>query len=311
MKENLRAGEQSNSGPVGQPSVPRKGKGQGYILLTVLSIIWGLAFVGIRRADFELSAVNLTVLRWLIASAGFLAIWPFVGKPKVPFERKDAPRLIVVALFNVSIYHLSLNYAEKIVSSSLAGLLISLGPVFVVVLSVISLHEKVGAKLVLALALAVTGASVLSLGDFNLTFTDLSGPLAVVVTSFAYGVYAVSSKPLVSKYGPFPTVIWASCLGTVFLLPLVSGSLITQVSSLSLYGWLSVLFLALLSTVLANSIFYALVSGRTVSRLSIQLYIIPLVSVAGGVLLLQEAISVFTVLGGVILLTGVALATTK
>jgi drug/metabolite transporter (DMT)-like permease len=55
--------------------------------------------------------------------------------------------------------------------------------------------------------------------------------------------------------------------------------------------------------------FYTLVSQGAVSRLSIQLYLIPVISVVGGVLLLQESLSVYTIIGGSILLFSIALAT--
>ncbi|HTY74488.1 MAG TPA: DMT family transporter, partial [Candidatus Nanoarchaeia archaeon] len=84
-----------------------------YGVLLVLSLIWGMAFVAIRRADFELSPVNLTLLRWLVASAGFLAIAPFLLKPRVKLEKRDLPRLVAISLLNVPAYHLSLNFAEK------------------------------------------------------------------------------------------------------------------------------------------------------------------------------------------------------
>src|SRR5438445_2768108 len=94
------------------------------ILVVILGVIWGLAFVAIRTADFQLSPVNLTILRWLIASAGFLALAPFFGRPKQPVQKHHIPRIFVVSLASVTGYHLSLNYAETIVSAGLAGLLI-------------------------------------------------------------------------------------------------------------------------------------------------------------------------------------------
>jgi len=102
-------------------------------LVVILGVTWGLAFVAIRTADFQLSPVNLTILRWLIASAGFLTLAPFYGKPRQPVQRHHIPRILVVSLASVTGYHLSLNYAETIVSAGLAGLLISLGPIFVIV----------------------------------------------------------------------------------------------------------------------------------------------------------------------------------
>jgi len=282
----------------------------GYGLVLTLSLIWGLAFVAIRRAEFELSPENLTVLRWLLASVGFLVLAPIYGKPKKPIQRKHVPRLLVVSFASVVGYHLSLNYAETIVSSGLAGLLISFGPIFIVLLSSIFLKEKIGKNLIFALALALIGATILTI-DADLSFLMITGPFAVILAAFMYAVYSVGSKPLVHEYGPIAVAVWAALIGTVFALPLISWNFFTQISTLSLAGWFSVAYLAIISTVIANMILYTLIGNRAVSRLSVQLYLIPLVSLVGGILLLDEAWSIFTIIGACFLLSGIALATHK
>ncbi len=282
---------------------------RSYALLIVLSIIWGIAFVAIRVADFELSPVNLALLRWLVASAGYLAILPFVGRLKTRFERKDLSRLLIVSFANVPAYHLSLNFGETSVSSGLAGLLVSLGPVFIVLLSRISLKEEIGRTLVVALVIASFGAVLLSIQDLS-GGGSIFGPLEVVVTALFYAVFSVLSKPLVEKYGALPVAIRAGIIGTLMLLPLLfTGNFENQVSSLSVAGWVSVLYLSLLSTVIGYSMFYILLSRGAVSRLSVQLYLVPVVSVIGGIVLLGEKVTAFTVLGGGIMLFAVALAT--
>jgi drug/metabolite transporter (DMT)-like permease len=212
---------------------------RGYGLLVTLSVIWGGAFIAIREADFELSSVNLTLLRWLIVCAAFLVLYPFVVKPKTRFELKDAPRFLVVGAFNVAVYHLSLNFSEKTVDASFAGLLISLAPLFGVVLSAVVLRESVGSRVYLALALGLAGTFVIFVPDLNLGITTLLGPLAVVLSSFASGAYTVAAKPLVTKYGPIPVAVWASFVGTALILPLSTQSLLQQAASLSAYGWAS------------------------------------------------------------------------
>ncbi len=281
----------------------------GFVLLVVLSVIWGLAFVAIRRADFELAPVNLALLRWFIAGGIFLALIPLFGKAKTKFERRDLSRLLLVSLLNVGVYHLSLNYAETIVSSGLAGLLISFAPLFAVVLSAIFLHERVGRRLSLALLLGIFGALILSSASQALTFQYITGPLGVIISALAYAIFSVASKPLVMKYGAFWTAAWAAVLGTAMILPLTSGGFVSQVESLSFAAWFSVVYLAIGSTVIGYLIFYALVSSRAVSSLSVQLYLVPLVSVVGGVLILSENISVATAIGGAVLLGAVYLAT--
>lgn len=199
---------------------------RGYTLIVVLSVIWGMAFVAIRRADVELSSNNLTLLRWFIVAAVFLALYPALAKPKVKFDKKDFPRLLVIALTSVGIYHLSLNAAEKMVNASLAGLLISLSPLTTVLLSAIILHEKIHRRLGLALVLAIAGAVLISSRDLSVNAG--AGPLLVVVAALASATYTVASKPLVGKYGPFLVAAWAAFLGTAILLPLVSPSLVEQ-----------------------------------------------------------------------------------
>ncbi|HLE64616.1 MAG TPA: DMT family transporter [Candidatus Bathyarchaeia archaeon] len=290
------------------PATITKGKLLGYTLVVALSLIWGLAFVAIRRAAFELSPVNLTIIRWLIASAGFLLLAPIFGRPRRPIQRQHVPRILLVSFASVTGYHLSLNYAESIVSSGLAGLLISFGPIFAVLLSAVFLKERIETRLMLALASAVAGALVLSVNT-NLNFGQVTGPLAVILAAFMYGVFSVGSKPLVKEYGALPTAIWVAVIGTVFTLPLISSSLAAQLSALSSVGWLSVVYLAVLSTVVANMMLYTLIRDRAVSRLSVQLYLVPLASLVGGVLLLGESVSIFTAFGALLLFVGIALAT--
>jgi len=282
---------------------------RGYTLIVILSVIWGMAFVAIKRADAELSSNNLTLLRWLVVAAGFMVLYPVLVKPKAKFEMKDFPRLLVVALTSVGIYHLSLNAAEKTVNASLAGLLISLSPLTTVLLSGMVLHEKIYGRLGLALILAITGALLISSQDFSVTAG--AGPLLVVVAALASGTYTVASKPLVGKYGPFAVAAWAAFLGTAMLLPLVSPSLIEQAQSLSEVGWASVLYLAILSTVVANLILYTLVDRQAVSKLGVQLYLVPVVSAAGGVLVLGESLGPATLAGGALLLVAVALGMSR
>jgi len=280
-----------------------------YTLLITLSVIWGLAFVAIRRADFELSPVNLTLIRWLTVSAAFLVIYPFVVKPRAKFDRRDLPRLAVVGLTNVVVYHLALNTAETSVDASLAGLLISFGPIFLVLLSSLVLHESVGGRIWLALAVAVAGAAVISSPGLSVGSSGLVGPSLVALAGFSSAVYTVASKPLVLKYGPIPVSAWSSFTGTLMLVPLISPSLTAQAGALSAPAWESVLYLGLLSTVLANSIYFTLVHGQAVSRLGIQLFLVPVVSAVGGVLILGEGLGWTTLLGGFMMLGAVALVT--
>src|SRR5437660_12023289 len=93
-------------------------------LVVILGVTWGLAFVAIRTGDLQLSPINLTILRWLIASAGFLALALFFRRPKQPVQKHHIRRILVVSLASVTGYHLLLYYAETLLSAGLRGLII-------------------------------------------------------------------------------------------------------------------------------------------------------------------------------------------
>jgi len=283
-----------------------------YSGLLILSVIWGLAFVAIKQVVTELSPVNLALLRWLVASVPFLILLPLIGRPKAKFERRDIPRLLIVALANVAGYHISLYYAETTLSAGLSALLTSFGPIFIAILSYFLLGEKAGKRVLIGLLLAIAGTAVLSTG--SISFSDLSSYAGIIenlITALCYALFTVLAKPLVHKYGSASTTIMAGLVGTVMMLPLLSQSFFIQVSALSAQGWAGVLYLSLLSTVFGYLMFYALVSRGAVTRLSIQLYLIPLVSVIGGALLLNEPIVLSVAVGGGMMLLAVAIATWK
>jgi drug/metabolite transporter (DMT)-like permease len=285
-------------------------RARAYLVLFSLSVIWGFAFVAIRSAGFELSPPSLSLLRWLVASAVFASLLPF-ARLRTRFERRDLPRLMVVGLMNVVLYGLTLNYAETTISAGLAGLLVSLGPVFMVVFSALTLKEKVGRRLLYALLLAVLGSILLSVSDLNGRGAPLTGSLEAIFAAVMYAGFTILAKPLIEKYGALPVTIWSSLAGTAFLLPLVSPEFFRQVSALSYGGWFSVLYLSVFSTVIGYSLFYTLVGRGAVSTLSVQLYLVPIVGVVGGILILQEQLTVFTILGGAATLAAVGLARTK
>ncbi len=281
-----------------------------YSGLLILCVLWGVAFVAIKQADGELSPVNLALIRWFIASACFLVLLPLLGKPKTGLERKDVPRLLYVAFANVAGYHISLYYGETVVSAGVSAILISIAPVFVVILSALLLKERIGKRVVVALVLALAGTVVTSLGSVAAgSPASFYGPAAVILSAAFYASFSVLSKPLVQKYGASTITIWAALIGTTMMLPLLSPSFFSQVSALNVEGWVSVLYLSILSTVLGYLLFFTLVSRGTVSRLSIQLYLVPIISVIAGAILLGESITALAVVGGVMLLAAVAVVT--
>ncbi len=283
-----------------------------YGVLVTLSLIWGVAFVGIKVLEPMLTPINLTLLRWFIAGAGFLVLLPIFGRPRMPISRRDIPRLLLVSFANVVAYHLTINYSESSIGAGLETLLVAMGPIFIVVLSTIFLKERQGRTVHIAVLLALAGAMILFFGTLE---TDGSGTIPGILegigTAFSYAVFAVFAKPLLPKFGARAFTIWVGLIGTAMLLPLVSGDFFSQVSHLPLNGWLAMLYLSLLSTVFGYMLFYTMIEKGGVAKVSVQLYLVPVVGIVSGAIILGESVTVITIAGGAAMLIAVALTTIK
>lgn len=265
----------------------------------------------IRQAVRELTPVNLTLLRFLIAAVAFTAFVVLALRRPFTFSRQDIPRLVATGAAAVPAYHISLNFAEQSVTAGTAGVLIATGPIFATILSAVYLREHVTERTIIGLLLGFAGVVVLTW--FSSTSgsirVDPIGAAAVVFSAFMYAVFSALAKPMLPKYGSNAVTVLTILTGTVLLLPLLSQSTIQQAATLSFNGWVAVVSLGLLSTVAANLLFFYALTMQKLSHISVQLYLVPLFSVVAGVLLLGESVGLNLVVGGAMILLGVRIAT--
>jgi drug/metabolite transporter (DMT)-like permease len=274
-------------------------------------LFWGLAFVWIREGVRELTPVNLTLMRFSIAAVGFVLFAALFLRHRLRVALRDIPRLVASGAAAVPAYHISLNFAEQSVEAGTAAILIATAPIFATVLSGLYLDEKVTWRTLVGLVLAFGGVFVMVWfgGSIGAGEVDLVGAAAVIFASLMYAVFTTLAKPLLPKYGSSTVTVLTILTGTALVLPLASGGTLTEAANLSLRGWTAVISLALLSTFTAMMLFFYALSSQTLSRLSVQLYLVPLISVVAGVILLGESVNVNLVVGGAMILLGVRVAT--
>jgi drug/metabolite transporter (DMT)-like permease len=281
------------------------------ILLVSLPLIgWSLAFPLIKIALDELSWVNLTILRFLIACTGLLFLL-VAQRHRFPLPGlRELPALFLLGFFGIIVYHLGLNYGEQYVSPGAASLLVATIPVFVVMLAVVFLDEGVTGRKLLGIALSMAGVVVLSLwgtGTATIEIDYVSGAIAVLIAAVMGAVYTVAGKKMLGRYSPLSLTVYAILLGSLGLLPAVNSSLFRQLGHLSLQAAAAVLFLGLFSTIVSYVLWYMALQRQSASSLSVYLYVIPVVATLLSWMLFDDGITPMYLLGGVMVIGGVAI----
>src|SRR6201986_2208128 len=125
----------------------------------VAVFMWGLAPVATRAAVVHLSPLPLLLIRLTVASLVLLPwAWPVFGR----LRGLSAGRLIAAGLLGLVGYNLSVTAGLQWLPASTAGLLLATEPVWVMVLSLVFLGERGGARAWLGSAVALSGVAVLA-----------------------------------------------------------------------------------------------------------------------------------------------------
>lgn len=287
------------------------------ILLAVLAVvIWSGNFIVSRGVTNYIGPVSLAFYRWLMAT---LIIAPFAWK-KFVAERKTVSinwkylawvSLTGIALFNTFVY-IAGHYTTAI---NLALIGTTSSPIFATILAVIFLREKPGMFRIIGIVTCVGGILLLiSKGSWQtlVNFHFSTGDLWVLAGAFAFAIYnvLVRKKPAQISSLNFLFVIFA--MGAAMLFPFFLAEQAWGMPTQWSWQLLAVLLYLGAGTSVAaflcwNIAIQKLGAGRTVLFGNL----IPIFSTLEAVWLLGEEITRIHIIGGVVVIGGLALANTR
>ncbi|MCK5259223.1 MAG: DMT family transporter, partial [Thermoplasmatales archaeon] len=230
-----------------------------FIIIGIPIVFWALAFPFIKIGLEELSPVNLTIMRLLVACIVFLIL--LIAKPNKfsKIQKKDVIPIFLLGFLGIILYHLGLNYGEQYISASAASVIIATIPIFVVILAAIFLKEKITIKIVLGVILSLVGVVIISTvgrSDALLEVKYISGALAVILAAALGAGYTVAGKKMLQRYSALSLTVYVCLLGSLGLIPFISSSLFEEVAAMSLTGWSVVIFLGVFPTVIGYVLWY-------------------------------------------------------
>jgi drug/metabolite transporter (DMT)-like permease len=271
------------------------------LLFLTLGVAWGIPYLLIKVAVEELSPAELVLARTALAA---LILMPIaIARDAVRPLVRHWHWLLVFAAVEIAIPWVLLNSAETRLPSSTTGLLIAAVPLAGVGIAFVTGRaERLTPVAWLGLALGIVGVGALVGLDVHGSDLGAVAEVGVVVLGYAAGP-AILSRALAGLPG---IGIMASAL-TVTALAYVPIVLVADgVPSALPSGkviW-SVVALAVVCTAAAFMLLFALVAEVGPVRATTITYLNPAVAVVAGALVLNEPVTVWTVVGFVLVVTG-------
>ena len=273
-------------------------------------VVWASAFSVIKALiDHGVGAEQIALSRYLVAAPGFaLLLWRAGGLPGL--NRRDATRLLIAGVVIVAGYHLSLNIGEESAASGVAALIVALSPALTMAFAIALGVERFSLRVALGLAIAFTGVVVvvgLGSGD-ELSFSGLRGPLIVLGAPLSFALYNVLLKPLFARYDLLALTATTSLIGTAALLPILAGSDLAGIGSIAGRDVALILYLGIISTLLGYIGWNIGLRAFGPTRAATATYAIPAIAVLFGAVKLEEPVTAWIAVVGLLLVSGVALA---
>ena len=281
----------------------------------ILSVLFFQQFLG--AISFPISKYGLAIIepfafafyRFVIAAAILLFITR-LNKHDQPIEKKDYWKIFGLAIIIIPFNQLTYLYGQSLTGAGHASLLFATTPIWIFILAMLHLKEKLIVRRVIGIVVALIGVGIIMFGGaVKIGKEYLAGDLIILMAVLAWSYYTILGKPLVKKYGAFRVTAYALSSGTLLYIPFgLYASAQVDYSQVTLGAWLSVLYMAIGISVIAYVLWYWVLKHIEASRMAVFHNIQPVIASAMAYFWLGEPLGAPFVMGGLIVLAGVIIA---
>jgi drug/metabolite transporter (DMT)-like permease len=276
-------------------------------------LFWGATYLAIDIAVQDVPPALMCGVRFSIAGVVMLAVCAATGR-QVRYSARQIALAAVVGILLLMGGNLTLSWAELSVPSGLAALIISITPLWFLVLDSLLLgHHRISGRGKAGLALGILGLFVLFWPELRATSAlgrrQLWSSVSLLGGSFSWALGSVLSKRWQSGMDIFSATGWqvtaAGAANLLFAWMLGDFHQVTW----TLRGASAVFYLIVCGSWIGYTAYIWLLKHVPTSKVSTYAYVNPVVAVFLGWLILHEHVDRFILMGSVVVVLSVILVT--
>lgn len=256
-----------------------------WLLLIILSVIWGSSFILIKKSLDHFSPYQVGALRVLIA--GIILMPVAISKYRL-FPKRHLKWLILAAFTGNFIPMFLFPIAETQISSSIAGIINSMMPIFVIIVGALIWKFETTKRQMTGVFISFTGVCLLAFGGDDSTQFKIFPILLLLLATLCYAMSTTTVKSKLMDVSS--TVLSAFVFSFVLFLPsliaLLSTGFVSQFTFTkeNMIGLGFVSLLSVFGTGLAMMMNYRLLKVSTPLFASTVTLLMPIVAIIWGVL---------------------------
>ncbi|MBM0235316.1 EamA family transporter [Micromonospora sp. STR1_7] len=283
--------------------------------LIVVYLLWGSTYLGIRIAVETLPPLTSAVLRFAAAGLVLAVVLRLRRGPgALRVDRRQLASAAFVGVLLLAGGNGLVVLAESgppgvAVPSGIAALLVATVPLLVVLLRS-GTGDRPPVWTLVGVTVGFIGLVLLVLPAGSTSVVPLVGALTVVAAAASWSVGSFLSGRIRMPADPFVATVYEMLAGALVLAVVAAGRGELRdfhPAAVSTRSWLALGYLMVAGSVVAFSAYVWLLHNAPISLVSTYAYVNPAVAVALGALLVAEPITAQTLVGGAVIVAGVAL----
>ena len=277
---------------------------RNWLLLFLLSALWGGAFFFAGVAVRELPPLTVVFLRVALAALTLLPLFFYFGH-RLPRTSPGWLPFVGMGLFNNVLPFGFIFFGQTQISVGLSSIINAMTPVFAVIVMASFNEERLTAQRVFGVVLGVVGVAVLRGVDGPIDGRQTLGILLCLAGALSYGFAALWGRRYLTGVPPLKSATCQLLCSTLIIGVVVA--VIDQPWSLPLpsqSAMLAVLALAVFGTAIAYLVFFEILVSSGASNVMLVTLLIPVTAVILGSIFLGEQIRAKEIAGALIIATG-------
>jgi drug/metabolite transporter (DMT)-like permease len=280
-----------------------------YFLLVVAMIFWSFSFIWYKEVYLNFSPLTVIFLR-LVISSFLLFLFTVSIKRLQKIQVKDFKLFMLAAFFEPFIYFLGEAFGMKLISSTLAAIIVATIPLFTPIAAAYFYNERLSKINISGLILSVIGVCLVVFEKGFAITASLTGLLLMMLAVCGAIGYSVCVKKLTNSYNSFTIVAWQNFIGAIYFLPLFLffNPGMGKIFSFPIETFIPILKMAIFASTLAFLFFTMGIGKIGITRANIFTNIIPVSTAILSFLLLGESFTWLKIAGIGVVISGLLLS---
>jgi drug/metabolite transporter (DMT)-like permease len=282
------------------------------IAILLVMLTWGANVVAVKAIISDVPPVLFAFVRFGMAFLVLLGVLRW-REGSVGLPRADILPLLLLGLAGFGLYQDLWATALGRTTASNSALITAGTPVSTMLIAAAIGSDKLSPTKALGALIGLSGVIAVVGATHGFGFSGASsGDLLTFVATICWACYVAFGAPVLRRHSPLRTATWAIGFGCLGMLPLALwqvGSLDVSRISAGTVGLF--LFCTLLSAAAANVVMFEAVKVLGPSRAMLFQFLVPAFAVALSAVLLGEAIVIGQVAGGVVIVLGIVVASSR